>query len=792
MKFFIRFLLLICFLHFLGAMYAQSNKVTLSGYVKDANNGEALAQASVVIQEAKTGAYTNEYGFYSITLSPGTYTVKVSYLGYETLSQEISLVLSQTLNVELGTKVMTSEEVVILGESENDNITNVEMSTVKLDISQITRMPQLMGEVDIIRSIQLLPGVSTVGEGATGFNVRGGNIDQNLILLDESPVYNSSHLLGFFSVFNADAIKGLKLYKGGIPANYGGRLSSVLDVRQKEGNNKNFAGTGGIGLISSRLTLEGPIVKDRASFMVAGRRSYMDLFLKLSSDPDLNSNTLYFYDLNAKVNYKLGEKDQIFLSGYTGDDVFQFQDDFRFRWGNQTGTLRWNHLFNDRLFSNFTVIHSNYRYELGVPDEGDNTDPFKWTSRIINYNAKADLGWYVSPKYTLEFGVSGITYAFKPGEVRFLGNADEGDVINFEDFVIPDEHALESGAYISAEHKVNTRLSLQYGLRYSNFSSMGKGEVYVYDENLPFEEKSIIDTLYYDSWEKIKTFDGWEPRFSLNYTISEKSAIKASYNRLYQYIHLVSNTTSATPLDVWKPSGRYVKPARVDQWVLGYFRNFKNNAYQASLELYYKDFVDLLDYKDGADLLFNKTIETELLSGEGRAYGLELMLEKKKGDLTGWISYTLSRTERKIPGINKGEYFPSNYDKLHDLSIVANYRLSKKWDASANFAYMTGRPVTYPDARYVYEGLVIPNYGNRNGSRTPDYHRIDLSANYQMSTSEQKFQQSLSFGVYNLYGRNNPFSIFFRQNADRPTETEAVQLSIFAAPIPYITWNFNF
>jgi len=777
--------LLFCLVN-LTTLQAQE-KVSLSGYVRDDNNGEALIQATVSIKELQSGTYTNTYGFYSLTLEPGTYTIVYRYLGYEPLEKVVELSQSKTLNVELASQGFTAEEVVIEAEAEDQNITKAEMSTVKLDINEITRMPQLLGEIDIIRSIQLLPGVTSVGEGANGFNVRGGNVDQNLILLDESPVYNASHLLGLFSVFNADAIKDLKIYKGGIPARYGGRLSSVLDIRQKEGNNKRFSGTGGIGLISSRLMLEGPIVKDKASFMVAGRRSYADLFLKLSSDEDLNSNVLYFYDLNAKVNYQLSQKDQLFFSSYFGQDVFRFEDDFEIKWGNQTASLRWNHLFNEKLFSNFTAVYSNYQYALGVPEAEDNRDPFEWTSHIYNYSLKTDLGWYISPNYTLNLGASSIFYRFEPGEVDFFG-----DSTNFEDFTLENEHAIESGIYLDAEHNIGNRLTLKYGLRYSNFLNVGEGRTFIYDSERPERRSDIIDTVFYDNLKVIESFDGLEPRFALNYVIDEKQSVKASYNRIRQYIHLVSNTTSATPLDVWKPSGAYVEPATVDQWALGYFRNFADNTYETSFEVFYKDFQDLLDFKDGAELLFNPTLETELLSGVGRAYGAELLVRKTKGKFKGWLGYTLSRTERQVDGINNNEFYPSNYDKLHDLSLVASYQLSRKWEFSANFAFMSGRAITYPNARYFYENISPPNFDNRNGARTPSYHRLDLAAIWDISKPDKKFFSSVSMGVYNVYGRRNYYSIFFRQNEDIPQQNEAVRLSIFGAPLPYITWNFTF
>ena len=780
-------LLLLGILWILPKSSLAQEPISINGYIRDAENGEYLLQATISVIESRTGTYSNEYGFYSLTLPAGTYTFKISYLGFESLEQEVELTRNQSLDFELSPRVVSTETVVIQAEQEDENISQIQMSTVKLGIQEIRRMPQLFGEVDIIRSIQLLPGVTTVGEGASGFNVRGGNVDQNLILLDEAPVYNSSHLLGFFSIFNSDAIKDVQIFKGGIPAQYGGRLSSVLDIRQKEGNNKKFSGTGGIGLISSRLLLEGPIGSERASFMVAGRRSYMDLFLKLSSDEELRNTQLYFYDLNAKVNYRVGDKDQVFLSAYLGDDVFQFKNDFKMRWGNQAGTLRWNHLFSEKLFSNFTLNYSNYNYELGVPDAPENIDPFSWTSSIVNLSAKGDWGWYISPNTTLKYGASALYYEFQPGEVDFFG-----DTTNFGDFTISSEHALESGAYLSLEQQIGSRLHIQYGLRYSHFQNIGKGEVYVYNREQPESRSQIVDTLTYDSFETIKSFDGWEPRLAIKYALNETTSLKGSYNRTRQYIHLVSNTTAATPLDIWKPSGTHVDPATVDQFAVGVFKNFQGNTYETSVEVFYKEFQDLLDFRDGAELLFNQTLETELLSGDGRAYGLELLVKKVKGKTTGWLGYTLSRSERKTPGINQGEYYPSNYDKLHDLSLVLSHQLSPKWEVSSNFAFMSGRAVTYPNARYYYENISPPNYDNRNGARTPVYHRLDIAFNWKISPEIKRFKQSLSMGVYNLYGRKNPYSIFFRQNADNPQINEAVQLSIFAAPIPYLTWNFTF
>ena len=767
-------------------LFAQTH--TLSGYVRDASSGEVLIQATIQVPELQAGAYTNEYGFYSLSLPQGTYSVRVSYIGFTGITREIRLNQRLSMDFEMQQEGVQVQEVLISAEAADQHVAQVEMSTVKLNIMEVRKMPQLLGEVDIIRSMQLLPGVTTVGEGATGFNVRGGNVDQNLILLDESPVYNSSHLLGFFSVFNADAIKDVKLYKGGIPAKYGGRLSSVMDIRQKEGNNRQLALSGGIDLLSSRLTVEAPIVKEKGSFMVSGRRSYMDIFLGLSSDPDIQNNTLYFYDINLKANYSLGEKDRIYLSGYLGNDVFGFQDAFRFQWGNQTATLRWNHLFSDKLFSNFTAVYSNYEYMIGIPESSDQGDPFSWTSHIINYNLKADFGYFLNPNNTIEFGASALLYRFQPGDVDFLGERP-----NFNDFSLQHEHAMEYAAYLSNEQKIGQKLTLRYGLRYSLFQNIGSGTVYRYAEGQPRSPASIVDTLRYGSRELIESFGGLEPRLAINYRLDDESSLKASYNRTRQYIHLISNTTAATPIDVWKPAGPHVAPSTADQVALGYFRNIANNPSEASVEVYYKRFQDLVDYKDGARLLFNETIETELLTGDGRAYGAEFLLRKVKGDFTGWLAYTLSRTERQVEGINNGEYYPANYDKLHDLSLVLNYQLSKKWDIGANFAYMTGRPITYPDGRFTYDGITVPVYSNRNGARTPAYHRLDLSANLNPKKNEnRRWKSTWSFGVYNAYNRRNPYSIFFRQNEDNPAISEAVQLSIFGSVIPSVTYNFQF
>ncbi|GJM35192.1 MAG: collagen-binding protein [Saprospiraceae bacterium] len=761
----------------------SQEKFTLSGHIRDATNGEELIGANIYVEELGTGSSTNVYGFYSLSLDPENYKIVISYLGYQSLTKEISLSESQVFDIELQPEGVMVVEVVVTAKEEDKNVKNVEMSVENLSAVQIKKIPQVMGEADLIRSIQLLPGVSTVGEGATGFNVRGGNVDQNLILLDEATVYNSSHLFGLFSVFNVDAIKDSKLYKGGIPAKYGGRLSSVLDVRQRDGNRKNFAANGGIGLIASRLTLEGPIQKDKSSFMVAGRSSYGHLFLKL--DPELKDNVVYFYDLNAKANFYLSDKDRIFLSGYFGRDVFNFGDAFSSDWGNATATVRWNHLFSDKLFSNFTAIYSDYGYSFGVPE---GTQAFDWDAHIFNYVLKGDFTYFFNPKSQLDFGVESNLYRFHPGNAKGIGSESI-----FNEIDIQHKHAWEAAVYASYEHEPIRNLTLQYGLRFSSFTRLGKEDVYLYENGDPTSKEAIIDTVSYGAFEKIASFSAPEPRFSANYLINDQNSVKLSYNRMRQYIHLVSNTTSATPIDIWTPSDQYIDPATVDQVAVGYFRNFKNNTYEASIEGFYKYFDNLMDYKDGAELLLNETLETELLSGEGQAYGLELAIRKNKGAVTGWVSYTLSRSERKVPGINDGEYYPANYDKTHDLSVTASWQINERFNFSANFAYASGRPITYPESRYVYDGITVPHYGNRNGARTPDYHRMDVGLQYTPNKNPNKrWKSSWEIGAYNVYARRNAYSIFFRQNEDNPLETEAVRLSIFGNILPYVTYNFSF
>ncbi len=762
---------------------AQS-KYTLSGYVKNAQSGEEIIGAVVSVKGTSNGVTTNSYGYYSLTLPSGRYTILYSLIGYESVEKEIELTSNITDNVELGEKQQQLKEVEISSERADGNVKNVEMSVNKLDIKTIKKIPALLGEVDIIRGIQLLPGVSTVGEGAQGFNVRGGGVDQNLVLLDEAPVFNSSHLFGFFSVFNPDAVKDVKLIKGGIPAQYGGRLSSILDVRLNEGNSKKLAVNGGIGLIFSRLTIEAPIVKNKSSFIIAGRRSYIDFLAKPFLREDLKKSKFYFYDLTAKVNYTLNEKNKIFLSGYLGRDVFS--SGFKSNWGNTTTTLRWNHLFNPKLFLNTTAFYSNYDYELvfGQP----NGDEFSWRSKIINYSVKPELTYYLNTKNTIHFGGQVTLYDFRPGNATFTSENRKSDIS------LKDKFGVESALYVDNEQKIGGRITAQYGMRFSMWDYIGPGKVYTYRDTIPNVSRPLQDTINVASGEIIKKYWNPEPRVAVKLDLTPTSSIKASYTRISQYLHLVSNTTASTPLDVWTPTTNNIKPQICNQEALGYFKNFGgNNEYETSVEIYYKTMQNQVDYIDNANLLLNEYIEGELMNGKGRAYGLEVFAKKNNGKFTGWVSYTLARTERKVNGINRNEWYPNRFDKVHNLNLVAFYQINKKWDVSGTFAFATGTPATFPTNRIVVQGYIIPNNSDeqRNNYRIPSYHRLDLSATRQ-GKIRKRWESFWVFSVYNVYGRSNAFSVYFQQAAKGANTTEAIRYSIIARPIPSIAYNFKF
>ena len=775
-------------------MTAQE-KFTLSGTISDSNSNETLIGVNLFIPELKTGITTNEYGFYSITIPKGSYTILISYMGYNSLEEKILLEKNTKTNFKLFTSENTLKEVIVTDTKTKTDIRKPEMSVNKLSISAIKRMPVVLGEVDVLKSILLLPGVTNAGEGASGFNVRGGGADQNLILLDEATIFNSSHVFGFFSVFNPDAIKDLKLYKGGIPARFGGRAASVLDIYQKDGNSKKFSTNGGIGLISSRLLLEGPLVKDKGSFLIGGRSSYAHLFLKLSENQ--KDNAAYFYDLNTKLSYKINPNNNLFLSGYFGRDVFSLANSFTNIYGNSTLNLRWNHLFSNKLFSNLSLIYSDYYYGLDLDFVG-----FKWDSGIKNYNIKYDLKNYISDRFKLNYGLNAIYYDFNPGIIK---PSDSNSGINFSQ--LDKKYAFEPAIYINADQELSSEISISYGLRYSLFYRLGQSDLNVYANNNPvvfnpelqiYEKATPIGKTAFDKNEVMKSYNYLEPRFSAAYQLNDKQSIKASYNRMVQYLQLVSNTSSPTPLDVWTPSDAFIKPQIADQVALGYFTNFKNDLYSLEVETYYKKVQNRIDYIDGADLIANNALEQVILNGQMRSYGLEVMVKKNEGRLNGWISYTLSRSEQQTPGrtnletgINNGQWYKSAYDKLHNLAVTSSYLLNEKWSFGANFALQSGQPVTYPNGQYQYLGITIPSYGLRNENRLPTYHHLDISATLTpRKNSNRNWKGEWVFSIYNLYNRKNAAAINFRQNSDTGNN-EAVKTSIFGM-VPAVSYNFKF
>lgn len=783
----------ILFLFFLlisGIAVAQE-KFTLSGTISEEETGETLIGVNVIIPELQSGTITNEYGFYSITIPNGIYEVYYSSLGFSTKKVNISLTENIKTNLALKTASEELDEVIIRADIEKLNIRKPQMSLNTLSAGTIKKIPVLLGEADVIKSITLLPGVTNAGEGASGFNVRGGAADQNLILLDEATLYSSSHLFGFFSVFNPDAIKDLTLYKGGIPARYGGRISSVLDIYQKDGNKNQFKASGGIGLVASRLLLEGPVLKDKTTFLIGGRSSYAHLFLPLF---DIDSKA-YFYDLNTKVSYYLNDDNKLFLSGYFGRDVFNINDSFANTYGNSTLNLRWNHLFSERLFSNLSLIYSDYYYGLEL-----NFVEFQFDSGIRNFNFKYDFTHFLSENIELQYGLNSIYYKFNPGNVT---PTTEGSGIN--PFKLTDKYAFENAVYVDAEIEITDNFVVQAGLRFSTFNRLGQDELNVYANENPivynqslniYEKATPIDTISYSRSKTIKAFNNLEPRLAMAYQLNESSSIKASYNRMAQYIHLISNTTSPTPFDIYAPSGKYIEPQLADQVALGYFKNFENFSFE--VEAYYKEVKNRIDYVDDANLIANNAVEQVILNGKARAYGLEFLLRKTQGKFQGWIAYTLSKSEQRTPGrtslepgIKNGEWYNSAWDRTHDISITTQYEFSKKWAFGANLIYQTGRPTTYPSGQYEYNDFTIPVYEARNSSRLSDFHHLDISATWTPNPDSQKrWKGEWVFSVYNVYGRNNAASISFRENTDTG-QNEAVRLSIFGV-IPAITYNFKF
>jgi len=769
----------VLFLVFISFSFRSNAKVIISGYVRDAATGEELIGANVAILESGAGSMTNAYGYYAFSLEPGFYTLVYSYVGFVTEIRPIQLGADLSLNIELRESMQELEEVTVIAEAGNANITSLETGSTQLPIQSIRKIPALLGEVDVIKAIQLLPGVTVTSEGSSGFSVRGGSSDQNLILLDEATVYNASHLMGFFSVFNNDAIKDVKLYKGDIPASSGGRLSSLLDIRMKDGNNKQFRATGGIGTISSRLTLEGPLFSEKVSFLLSGRRTYADIFLPLAKDTAVQDNSLFFYDLNGKLNWTINEKNRIYLSGYYGKDVFA--NDFAgMYFGNRTFSFRWNHLFSKSLFSNFTLVNSHYFYDLGTPD--GSTPYFNWLSYLDDYGFKGDFIWYAAPEHTLRYGLSSFYHIIKPGMISV---SDQDG--NNTDSELDDNRALENGLYLSGESRFSERFSLRYGLRYSMFYNIGPATVLTYND-----EYQVIDSTHYQEGDFYNMYHGLEPRLAANYLLNDKSSLKASYSRTRQYLQMASNSTAGTPLDIWFPASPNIQPQVSDQVSGGYFRNFFGNKFETSVEVYYKKMTNSIDFKDHAQLMLNPRLEGELRIGEATSYGAEFYVKYDISKFSGWVSYTYSKTMRSIPEINDGTPYAAPYDKPHDLAIVFSYEPTKRISLAANWIYSTGIPFTLPSGRYQILGNILPVYTGRNEYRLPDYHRLDLSfAIRGKDKPGRRWKGEWNFSVYNAYARKNAWTLNFIQDEANPDRTYAEMTYLFSV-IPAITYNFKF
>lgn len=766
--------LLLIIINYVG--YAQTIK-TISGHVRDAQTGEVLIGARVQVKGTEIATVTNSYGFFSLQNQDSECFLIISSIGYDGLLVKIDASEVSTYNFELTPIDNVIEEVVVSGKRRNNNVTNPQMGVLNFSMEEIKNVPTLFGERDVIKTIQMLPGVAKGGEGSSDFYVRGGGGDQNLILLDEATVYNASHLFGFFSTFNSDAIKDVEFYKGGIPSYFGGRLASVMDIRMIDGNNKRFAAEGGIGLIASRIKLEGPIVKDKSSFMLSGRRTYADLFLKLSPDETINKSKLYFYDLNTKLNYQLNERNTVYLSAYFGKDDLGYSNLFNFDWGNATATMRWNHLLNERMFSNTSLIYSDFTYNVDV---SSNSSDFSIASKIENFNLKQDFSFYMNNDNTIRFGINLLNQKISPASL----NSPEGGSVNTIE--IEKRSGLDFAGYFSHELKVSNWLSVLYGIRFTDFMVKGPGTFYSYDE-----EGSPIYSEVFNSGEIIKHYFDIEPRLSMSYIINRNNSVKLSYNRVVQNLHQLTNTTSSLPTDQYVLSSPNIKPQKVDQVAAGFFNNFSNDQFEFSVESFYKKMTNQIDFRNAADLQANQFLEGELLFGDGRAYGLEFYLRKTQGALTGWLSYTLGKSERKFDLINNGTWFDARHDRTHDISLIGLYKLSSTWSLGGSFVFYTGNAVTFPSAKYELDGKTIYYYAERNGYRMPDYHRLDLSATFEPLRKNKKMKSSWTFSVYNAYNRKNAYIIDFKDNKDNPNITEAYKVALFGI-IPSVTWNFKF
>ncbi len=751
-------------------------KFTISGTLKDSASGEELIGVIVAAKEFPTQAEsTNKYGFYSLTLPEGKYTILYNYLGYKMDSVKVSLHQNVKQNIFLTVEGSTLHEVSVQASKSNENVTSAQTGMIQLNVKEIAKIPVFFGEKDVLKTMQLLPGVISAGDGGSGFFVRGGAADQNLVLLDEAPVYNAYHLLGFFSVFNSDAIKDVTLYKSGMPVQYGGRLASVEDIRMNDGNDQSYHLSGGIGLISSRLNFEGPIKKGKGSFLISGRRTYADLFLKLSNNSVLRNSSLYFYDFNIKGNYTLGQNDRIFLSGYLGKDVLGADNQFGINWGNATGTFRWNHIFGAKLFSNTSLIYSNYNYNIDITTASLNIGI---QSTIQDWNLKEEFQYYPNSRNKIIFGFNVIHHTIVPGNI--VSNDS-----NVNSTHIQSRYALESAVFASDEFKVSTRLKFVAGIRVTSFSLLGPGTFYTYDAN-----SNPIDSSKYSSGQFVKTYINPEPRFNATYLLNEVSSVKISYDRNVQNLHLLSNSTSSNPTDLWIPSSNNVKPEIADQFSIGYYRNFLNNKYEFSVETYYKTMQNQIDYKNGAQLNLNENVESQLLFGKGQSYGAEFFVKRKYGKLTGWLAYTLSKTELQIPGINNGNWYPARQDITNDVDVVVIYDLNEKWSFSSTWIYNTGYPVTFPSGKYTVDDNIVYYYTSRNGYRMPAYDRMDVGATYHCK-KHPHYQAEWSFSIYNVYDRWNAYTITFQQNPNNSQETQAVLTSLFGI-IPSVSYNFKF
>ncbi|QDA59534.1 TonB-dependent receptor [Hymenobacter jejuensis] len=772
-----------------GGRGATANgNVTLVGHVRELKSGEAVIGASVYIESPSIGTATDQFGYYSLTLPVGRHELKIRGVGIKNTRRQVVLRTDGKLDVEVEEDITTLKEVVIEAEKDK-NVAGLQMGLERLDIKTMKQVPTAFGETDILRVVLTLPGVKSVGEGSTGMNVRGGGTDQNLILFNDATVYNPSHLFGFFSAFNPDILKTVELYKGTIPARYGGRLSSVLDIATRDGNKKQFAGSGGIGLLTSRLALEGPIVKDKSSFIISGRTSYSDWLLHLLSNSKLKQSAAAFYDLNAHISNEIDDKNSVYLTGYRSRDRFKLASDSVYQYENTNASAKWKHNFNNRLYGVLTGAFSQYSYNISSQDNPITNARLKYDIRQVN--AQADFSYLPSAKHSIDFGVSSILYNVSPG--TFAPSSDES-------LIVPDalarEKAVESAVYASDLITVTPRLAVSIGLRYSLFNALGPRDVYQYLGGVSKSVNTITDTLHYQKGKALATYHGPEYRLSAKYSLSDNSSMKVSFNRLRQYIHMLSNTASMSPTDSWKLSDANIRPQVGDQISVGYYRNFKSNTIETSVETYYKVMHDFLDYKGGATLLLNHHIETDVINAEGKAYGVEVMVKKLTGKINGWVSYTYSRSLVQVnvattsDMINGGRFYPSNFDKPHDVTLIGNYRFSRRFSTSLNFNYSTGRPITLPLAKYVTANSTRVLYSDRNEYRVPDYYRADFALNFEGNHKVKKLAHgSWTLSVYNLTGRKNPYSIYFKSENG---QIKGYKLSIFGRPIPTITYNFKF